>query len=70
MKAIRIHGSSGKATVSLDEIAVPEARPGEVLIRVRATAVTPGVSLSGIRRGTRQKVNRERTLCRAMSFLA
>jgi NADPH:quinone reductase-like Zn-dependent oxidoreductase len=42
MKAIRIHGSSGKATVSLDEIAVPEARPGEVLIRVRATAVTPG----------------------------
>jgi NADPH:quinone reductase-like Zn-dependent oxidoreductase len=42
MKAIRIHGSSGKATVSLDEIAIPEAGPGEVLIRVHATAVTPG----------------------------
>jgi len=42
MKAIRIHGSSGKATVSLDEIAIPEAGPGEVFIRVHATAVTPG----------------------------
>ena len=42
MKAIRIHGSSGKATVSLDGIAIPEAGSGEVLIRVHATAVTPG----------------------------
>lgn len=42
MKAIRIHGSSGKATVSLDGIAIPETGSGEVLIRVHATAVTPG----------------------------
>ena len=42
MKAIRIYGSSGRATVSLDEVAVPKPAPGEVLIRVYATALTPG----------------------------
>jgi NADPH:quinone reductase-like Zn-dependent oxidoreductase len=42
MKAIRIYGSSGHATVSLDEVAVPKPAPGEVLIRVHATAVTTG----------------------------
>ena len=42
MKAIRIYGSSGHATVSLDEVAVPKPATGEVLIRVHATAVTPG----------------------------
>jgi NADPH:quinone reductase-like Zn-dependent oxidoreductase len=42
MKAIRIYGSSGHATVSLDEVAVPKPGPGEVLIRVHATAVTTG----------------------------
>ena len=42
MKAIRIYGSSGHATVSLSEVAVPKPAPGEVLIRVHAAAVTPG----------------------------
>ena len=42
MKAIRIDGASGHATVSLDEVAVPKPAPGEVLIRVHATAVTTG----------------------------
>jgi NADPH:quinone reductase-like Zn-dependent oxidoreductase len=42
MKAIRIYGSSGHATISLDEVAVPEPAAGEVLVRVHATAVTPG----------------------------
>lgn len=42
MKAIRIYGSSGHATISLDEVAVPKPAAGEVLIRVHATAVTPG----------------------------
>ncbi len=42
MKAIRIYGSSGHATISLDEIAVPKPAAGEILIRVHATAVTPG----------------------------
>ena len=42
MKAIRIYGASGHATVSLDEVAVPKPAPGEVLIRVHATAVTTG----------------------------
>ena len=42
MKAIRIYGSSGHATVSLDEVAVPTPATGEILIRVHATAVTPG----------------------------
>jgi NADPH:quinone reductase-like Zn-dependent oxidoreductase len=42
MKAVRIYGSSGHPTVSLDEVAVPKPAPGELLIRVHATAVTTG----------------------------
>ena len=42
MKAIRIYGSSGHATMSIDEVAVPKPATGEILIRVHATAVTPG----------------------------
>jgi NADPH:quinone reductase-like Zn-dependent oxidoreductase len=42
MKAIRLHGSPGNAKLSLDEIPVPKTGAGEVLIRVHATAVTPG----------------------------
>ena len=42
MKAIRLHGSPGNAKLSLDEIPVPKTGTGEVLIRVHATAVTPG----------------------------
>jgi NADPH:quinone reductase-like Zn-dependent oxidoreductase len=36
MKAIRIYGSNGHATVSLDEVAVPKPVTGEILIRVHA----------------------------------
>jgi NADPH:quinone reductase-like Zn-dependent oxidoreductase len=42
MKAIRLNGSRGNETVSLDEIPIPELGAGEVLIRVHATAVTQG----------------------------
>jgi NADPH:quinone reductase-like Zn-dependent oxidoreductase len=42
MRAIRIYGSSAQAKVSLDEVAVPKPAAGEILMRVHATAVTPG----------------------------
>jgi NADPH:quinone reductase-like Zn-dependent oxidoreductase len=42
MKAIRIYGSPGKETVRLDEIPIPKIGSNEVLIRVHATAITPG----------------------------
>jgi NADPH:quinone reductase-like Zn-dependent oxidoreductase len=42
MRAIRIYGSNGQAKVSLDEVAVPKPAAGEILMRVHATAVTPG----------------------------
>jgi NADPH:quinone reductase-like Zn-dependent oxidoreductase len=42
MKAIRLYGSGGNETVVLEEIPVPEIKAGEVLVRVHATAVTPG----------------------------
>jgi NADPH:quinone reductase-like Zn-dependent oxidoreductase len=42
MKAIRVYGSRGSETVSLDEIPMPKLGAGEVLVRVHATAVTQG----------------------------
>jgi NADPH:quinone reductase-like Zn-dependent oxidoreductase len=42
MRAIRINGSIGHATVSLEEVAVPKPAKGEALVRVYATAATPG----------------------------
>ena len=42
MRAIRLYGSRGNETVSLDEIPMPKLAASEVLIRVHATAVTPG----------------------------
>ncbi len=42
MKAIRLYGSRGNETVVLEEIPVPAIGAGEVLVRVHATAVTPG----------------------------
>jgi alcohol dehydrogenase-like protein len=42
MKAIRLYGSRGSERVVLDEIPMPKLGAGEVLIRVHATAVTPG----------------------------
>jgi NADPH:quinone reductase-like Zn-dependent oxidoreductase len=42
MKASRLYGSHGSETVVLEEIPRPQVDKGEVLIRVHATAVTPG----------------------------
>jgi Zn-dependent alcohol dehydrogenase len=42
MKAVRLYGSAGNPTVSLEEVPVPRLGPGEILVRVHATAVTPG----------------------------
>ena len=42
MKAIRLYGSRGRETVVLEEIPTPQIGAGEVLVRVHATAVTPG----------------------------
>ena len=42
MKAIRLYGSRGSETVVLEEIPTPRIGAGEVLIRVHASAVTPG----------------------------
>ena len=42
MKAIRLYGSRDGQDVVLEEVPVPEASPGEVLVRVHAAAITPG----------------------------
>jgi NADPH:quinone reductase-like Zn-dependent oxidoreductase len=42
MKAVRPYGSSDRATISIDDVPVPKPAAGEALIRVHATAVTPG----------------------------
>jgi NADPH:quinone reductase-like Zn-dependent oxidoreductase len=42
MKAVRLYGSGENATVSLDEMPVSQPGMGEILIRVHASAVTPG----------------------------
>jgi NADPH:quinone reductase-like Zn-dependent oxidoreductase len=42
MKAVRLYSSAGNPTVSLEEVPVPQPGPGEILVRVNATAVTPG----------------------------
>src|SRR5260221_3246819 len=39
MKAIRFHACGGPEVLRLEEIPVPEAQPGEVLIRVQAAGV-------------------------------
>ena len=39
MKAIRFHACGGPEVFRLEEIPVPEAQPGEVLIRVQAAGV-------------------------------
>jgi NADPH:quinone reductase len=39
MKAIRFHAYGGPEVLRLEEIPVPEAQPGEVLIRVQAAGV-------------------------------
>jgi len=42
MKAVRLYGSSDRTTISVDDVPVPKPAAGEALIRVHATAVTPG----------------------------
>jgi NADPH:quinone reductase-like Zn-dependent oxidoreductase len=41
MKAIRIHGRGGPEQLFLEDVATPEVEPGNVLVRVRATGITP-----------------------------
>ena len=42
MKAIRLYGALGSQRVVLEDIPRPQIGAGEVLVRVHATAVTPG----------------------------
>jgi NADPH:quinone reductase-like Zn-dependent oxidoreductase len=42
VKAIRLYGSRGSERVVLEEVPIPEIGAGEVLVRVHATAITPG----------------------------
>jgi NADPH:quinone reductase-like Zn-dependent oxidoreductase len=42
MKAIRLHETLGSRRVVLEEVPRPQIGPGEILVRVHATAVTPG----------------------------
>jgi NADPH:quinone reductase-like Zn-dependent oxidoreductase len=41
VKAIRIHGRGGPAQLFFEDAPVPEVRSGDVLVRVRATGITP-----------------------------
>jgi NADPH:quinone reductase-like Zn-dependent oxidoreductase len=41
MNAVRAHGFGGPEVLRYDEVAVPELRPGEVLVRVSAVGVNP-----------------------------
>ncbi|MEU4658488.1 NADP-dependent oxidoreductase [Streptomyces sp. NPDC023723] len=41
MKAIRLHGYGGPEVLRHEDVPVPEPRPGEVLVRVRAVGVNP-----------------------------
>ena len=41
MKALRIHGYGGPEVMRLDEVPMPQAAAGEVLVRLRAASVNP-----------------------------
>ncbi len=41
MKAIRTHGRGGPEQLFFEDAPLPEVRPGDVLVRVRATGITP-----------------------------
>ncbi len=70
MRAIRLHTPTGSDGLSLDTIEVPEAKPGEVLVRVHAAALTrdeldwptdrlpaiPSYELSGVVEATGESV--------------
>jgi NADPH:quinone reductase-like Zn-dependent oxidoreductase len=41
MKAIRVHEFGGPEVLSYDEVPIPQPKPGEVLVRVRAVGINP-----------------------------
>ena len=41
MKAVRLHEFGGPEVLRCDEVAVPELKPGEVLVRVQAVGINP-----------------------------
>ena len=41
MKAVRIHARGGPEQLFLEDAPLPEVRRGDVLLRVRATGITP-----------------------------
>ena len=41
MKAVRTHGRGGPEQLFFEDAPVPAVRPGDVLVRVRATGITP-----------------------------
>ena len=41
MKAVRTHGRGGPEQIFFEDAPLPEVRPGDVLVRVRATGITP-----------------------------
>ena len=41
MRAVRIHGYGGPEVMRLDEVPVPQAAEGQVLVKVRAASVNP-----------------------------
>lgn len=41
MKAVRIHAFGGPEVLKLEDIAIPTARDGEVVLRVGAAGVNP-----------------------------
>ena len=41
MKAVRIHAFGGREVLELNDIAIPEAKQGEVLIKIHAASVNP-----------------------------
>ena len=41
MKAIRLHARGGPESLRFEDAPTPRPGPGEVLVRVRAAAVTP-----------------------------
>ena len=41
MRALRIHGYGGPEVMRLDDVPMPQAGPGEVLVRIHAASVNP-----------------------------
>ncbi len=41
MRAVRLHEHGGPEVLRLDEVPIPEPRPGEVLVRVHAAGINP-----------------------------